>query len=168
MIPVAVFLCVGANECRDMRLTLPRWRGQCWEPEPSQNRWRQPNIATIWLGWSLRRSERSAGFAVFSHETLKVKKKIITKQHTGPLRLQFSVLKNYFSASLSITFRPTISPSLNLWMELFWICLHLNLYVQSYATTVYLPIIKLTNSSLSSQPSVLNPLPAISGHVSFL
>lgn len=90
VIPAVVRLGFGANECNDVHRTQPRCRGQCWEPEPSQNRWRQSYIAIIWMGWSLWRSECSAAFAVYSHETLKVKQKM--KQESRIIVPSFLIL----------------------------------------------------------------------------
>lgn len=156
-----------------LRLTQPRSRGQCWEPEPSQNRWRQSHIAIIWMGRSLYRLECSAAIAAFSHGTLKVKvkkkKKNITKQHSGPLHSSTVFIKIQFQCNfihLISEVGTKILLRLNLAKELFCICCTLSFHSQLLAATVYLPVIRPTNSSLNSQPSVLNPFPAISGHVS--
>lgn len=148
-----------------------RWRGQRWEPEPSRNRWRQSHIAIIWTGRSVFGDQSAAALLkLFPMRLVKCKGKKTSRN----CRTQNQTLRSCFIREpsqcnfirLISKVESNILQSLELWRGLSSIYLALSLDSQLSAATVFLPIIRPTNSSPNSQPSVLNPLPAVSGHVS--
>lgn len=164
--PVVVAVCFCANEYCAMCLTKPRQRGHCSESEPCWNHWRQPHIAIIWMRRSLRRSQCSAAFAILSHGSLKDNFKTAWMTIMPQFLFSFSfflvtVILIPSSQGLGRRLSEAWKRRQNYYSPYPWFSLAIT------NNDFYLPIIGVTNSSLNSLLSVLNPLPALNVHVSF-